>query len=116
MGYLQTTWLLNYKDAKAGGCNKDASGGTVDIVDDPGKVATDDTLAWCTTAYFWKKKSTTIVAAPHATLALPFMPSMPIKSAKEEQSSLRPTGRKRRIVGATMPPSTEATRTSGRMM
>jgi len=55
-GYLQTTWLLNYKGAKDGGCDKDDQGKTVNIVDDPEKVATDDTLAWCTTAFFWKTK------------------------------------------------------------
>jgi len=52
-GYLQTTYLLNYQEAKDFGCDK---GGKVDIVDDPGQVATDDELAWCTAAYFWKKK------------------------------------------------------------
>jgi len=48
-GYLQTTWRENYYNAYSkGGCN------SVDIVKNPSNVASDSTLAWCTTAYFWK--------------------------------------------------------------
>jgi len=54
-GYLQTTWLKNYQDAKDGGCDKDENGNSVDIVKNPEKVASDTALAWCTSAYFWKK-------------------------------------------------------------
>merc|ERR1712107_140783 len=39
----------------SGKCNKDANGNSVDIVKNPEKVVNDDTLAWCTAAYFWKK-------------------------------------------------------------
>jgi len=54
-GYLQTTWHKNYKEiVDAGKCNKDRYGKPVDIVVNPEKVATDETLAWCTAAYYWK--------------------------------------------------------------
>jgi len=54
-GYLQTTWHENYVDAmNAGKCNKDSAGNDVDIVKNPEKVGTDEKLAWCTAAYFWK--------------------------------------------------------------
>merc|ERR1712173_174775 len=46
----------NYKDAKDNGnCTKDKDGNSVDIVTNPEKVATDSALAWCTSAFFWKK-------------------------------------------------------------
>jgi len=55
-GYLQTTWLKNYQDAKdTGGCTKDENDNEVDIVKNPEKVASDTVLAWCTSAFFWKK-------------------------------------------------------------
>jgi len=55
-GYLQTTWRLNYVGARDyGHCNEDKDGKEVDIVDEPEKVAEDEVLAWCTSAYFWKK-------------------------------------------------------------
>merc|ERR1719242_712613 len=55
-GYLQTTWLKNYQLAKDGGCTKDESGNSVDIVKNPEKVASDTALAWCTSAVFWKRE------------------------------------------------------------
>jgi len=55
-GYLQTTWLKNYQLAKDGGCTKDESGNSVDIVKNPEKVASDTALAWCTSAIFWKRE------------------------------------------------------------
>lgn len=55
-GYLQTTWYKNYKEAKEeGNCTEDSHGNTVDIVADPGKVGEDEALAWCATAFYWKK-------------------------------------------------------------
>jgi len=54
-GYLQTTWHKNYKAIKdAGKCLTDSAGNAVDIVANPEKVATDEKLAWCTAAYYWK--------------------------------------------------------------
>lgn len=48
-GYLQTTWRDNYYKAyNNGGCDAE------DIVKNPGKVATNTALAWCTAAYYWK--------------------------------------------------------------
>lgn len=55
-GYLQTTWRKNYVDARDNGkCNTDKDGKAVDIVKNPELVETDQTLAWCTSAFFWKK-------------------------------------------------------------
>jgi predicted chitinase len=54
-GYLQTTWHKNYKAIKdAGKCKTDSAGNSVDIVANPEKVASDEKLAWCTAAYYWK--------------------------------------------------------------
>lgn len=46
-GYLQLTWKKNYEAAKEWGCNKS------DIVADPDKVAEDEELAWCVSAWYW---------------------------------------------------------------
>jgi len=56
-GYLQLTGRDNYKEIKeAGICTKDGADppNIVDIVANPDRVATDETLAWCTAAYYWK--------------------------------------------------------------
>merc|ERR1712087_530098 len=54
-GYLQTTWMDNYKNAsELGNCNIDGDGDSVDILKDPSKIESDKRLAWCTASYYWK--------------------------------------------------------------
>jgi len=73
-GYVQRTWRKNYVDANANGGCKNEKGNSVDIVENPEEVATDENLAWCTLAYFWKKMSTMIaVRIPLVTWATPSM-------------------------------------------
>lgn len=48
-GYIQLTWDTNYEDA-----SKDLLGDGKQLLQNPEKVATDETLAWRTAAWFWK--------------------------------------------------------------